>query len=170
MRPSKDQDFMASAFLSAFRSHDSQSKVGAILVNTEQREISRGRNGFPSDIKKEGLPTTRPTKYPFMVHAEINAIANMVIKPKIASLYVTRMPCENCAKALWQNNIREWNVPQSCVDFSSSKPIVKHYNKEQSQLLDLLIDNGLILNFHDFGIEDVINLADANREYFDYLI
>ena len=169
MRPSKDQDFMASAFSYAFRSHDTQSKVGAVLVNAQKREIGRGRNGFPSDVKKDGLPTTRPKKYPFMVHAEINAISNMVIKPESAFLYVTRMPCENCSKALWQNNIREWNVPKSCVDFSGSKPIVKHYNEEETQLLDLLISNGLVINFHDFGIEDVIELAEANRIYFDYL-
>jgi deoxycytidylate deaminase len=169
MRPSKDRDFMASAFNYAFRSHDLQSKVGAVIVNRDQREVGRGRNGFPSNIKKEGLPTTRPNKYPFMVHAEINALANMTIKPEVASLYVTRMPCVNCAKALWQNNIREWNVPTSCMDFSATKPVAKFYNEEDTALFDVLISNGLIVNFHNFNMDDLSELVESNKQYFNYL-
>lgn len=169
MRPSKDQDFMASAFSYAFRSHDMQSKVGAVLVNANKREIGRGRNGFPSDIDNSNLPTERPAKYPFMVHAEINALANMEIKPEVASIYVTRMPCVNCAKALWQNNVREWNVPLSCVDFSGQEQIIKHYNEEDQKLFDVFISNGLKVNYLDFGISDLKKMVVENEEYFDYL-
>jgi tRNA(Arg) A34 adenosine deaminase TadA len=160
---------MASAFRSAFRSHDTQSKVGAILVNTDNREVGRGRNGFPSDIDKTDLPTTRPNKYPLMVHAEINALANMVIKPDVASLYVTRMPCVNCSKALWQNNVRVWNVPASCVDFSLPEPKIKHYTEEDEQLFEVLIHNGLIINYLDFSIADLLNMVKENEKYFEYL-
>jgi len=169
MRPSKDRDFMASAFHYAFRSHDLQSKVGAVIVNRDKREVGRGRNGFPSDINNNKLPTTRPEKYPFMVHAEINALANMIIKPEKASIYVTRMPCCNCAKALWQNNIREWNVPTQCMDFSSEKPSIKFYSEDDNALLDLLISNGLIVNFHDFNMDDLSEVVEANKQYFNYL-
>ena len=169
MRPSKDQDFMASAFYYAFRSHDTQSKVGAVLVNANKREIGRGRNGFPSDINNSSLPTKRPDKYPFMVHAEINALANMEIKPEVASIYVTRMPCVNCAKALWQNNVREWTVPLSCMDFSGSEQVVKHYNDEDQSLLEVLLSAGLKINYIDFGINDLTEMIKKNEGYFDYL-
>ena len=100
MRPNWNEYFMASAFLASFRSHDDQSKVGAVLVNSERKEVSRGYNGFCSGIEENGLDTTRPGKYKYIVHAEANALSNLVIKIDKASLYCTRMPCLNCSKLL----------------------------------------------------------------------
>ena len=171
MRPDWDQYFMASAFLTSFRSHDAESKVGAILVNSEKKEISRGFNGFPSGISENGLDSTRPGKYKFMVHAEANAVSNMVIKPEKAKLYVTRMPCLICSKLLWQNNIREWYVPKSCINLNNSfeKQTIKNYSEDEEKLLSLLLANGLKIQYIDFGIKDLISLVQNNEEYFSYL-
>jgi deoxycytidylate deaminase len=146
---------MASAFLTSFRSHDAESKVGAILVNSEKKEIARGFNGFPSGISENGLDTTRPAKYKFIVHAEANAVSNMVIKPEKAKLY----------------NIREWYVPKSCINLNNSfeKQTIKNYSEDEEKLLSLLLTNGLKIQYIDFGIKDLISLVQNNEEYFSYL-
>ena len=159
---------MASAFLAAVRSHDDQSKVGAILVNSDKKEISRGYNGFCSGIPHEGLDTIRPEKYKWMVHAEANAISNLVIKPEQAYLYCTRMPCLNCAKLLWQNNIKDWFIPKNCIDFSDIKVKVKNYTNEEEKVLQLLLKNGLNISYVDFDIEDFIDLLKSKQQYFSY--
>ena len=175
MRPNWDEYFMASAFLASFRSHDEQSKVGAVLVNSEKKEISRGYNGFCSGIDENDLDTMRPGKYKYMVHAEANALSNLVIKPDKASLYCTRMPCLNCSKMLWQNNVREWYVPRDCVITNKvptplqSTKTVKNYSQEEEEILLLLLRNGLKISYVDFTINKLIQLVSKNNKYFSYL-
>jgi dCMP deaminase len=130
------------AFLASKRSHDSETKVGCILVNKDNRVISTGYNGFCSDLKdKSQLPTTRPEKYHFMLHAEQNAICNTVtsIPDDGTKAYITKLPCEICAKLLWQCKIREWYVPEK-------DNLVKSSGKEQEEIINLLIRNGLRLH------------------------
>ena len=169
MRPTWDEYFMASAFLASFRSHDTQSKVGAILVDSEKKEISRGYNGFCSGIEENGLDTTRPGKYKYVVHAEANALSNLVIKPSSASLYCTRMPCLNCSKLLWQNNIREWYIPKDCMSFENVPPSVKNYSEEEEQVLQLLLRSGLKISYVDFEMDKFVQFAQGNKKYFSYL-
>ena len=168
MKLSWDESFMASAFLSSFRSHDKESKVGAVIVNSEKKEIARGYNGFCSGISDIDLDRTRPGKYKHMVHAETNAVSNLTLKPEKAKIYVTRMPCLNCAKLLWQNNIREWYVPKDCIDIKELAK-VKNYNDEENQLLQILLRNGLKIIYVDFGIEDLMDLVEDNKQFFSYL-
>ena len=134
-RPTWDEYFSQFAFLAATRSHDPQTKVGCVLVY-ENRIISVGYNGFCSGVIEDNLPVARPHKYPYMVHAEENAVSNMVVKPngKITA-YITHTPCHGCAKLLWQNNIREWKIPEDCN--------VKSHSVEDRIVYNHLIDNGL---------------------------
>jgi dCMP deaminase len=168
MRPGWDETFMASAFLSSFRSHDEESKVGAIIVNSEKKEIARGYNGFCSEISDNDLDRTRPGKYKYMVHAETNAVSNLTLKPEKAKIYVTRMPCLNCAKLLWQNNIRDWYVPKSCINVEELAKI-KNYSDEENELLQILLMNGLKITYIDFGIDDLMDLVKNNKKFFSYL-
>jgi dCMP deaminase len=168
MRPDWDAFHMASAFLTSFRSPDSESKVGAVIVNSKNREIGRGYNGFPSQVDEKGLDTYRPGKYIYMCHAEENGVSNLTIKPDKASIYVTRMPCGNCSKLLWQNNIREWFVPLNCVDFADNG-VIKNYSKEENKLLNLLLKSGLVIKYVDFGIDNLKDLVSENQSYFSYL-
>jgi deoxycytidylate deaminase len=137
-RPTWDEYFSQFAFLAAARSHDSETKVGCVLVH-ENRIISVGYNGFCSGVVESSLPVTRPQKYPYMVHAEENAISNMTIKPNgEITAYVTHMPCSGCSKLLWQNNIRTWKIPEG--------QRVKSHSEEDRIIYDHLIENGLIID------------------------
>ena len=137
-RPTWDEYFSQFAFLAATRSHDSQTKVGCVLVY-ENRIVSVGYNGFCSGVIEGSLPVTRPHKYPYMVHAEENAISNMVIKPSgNITAYITHMPCSGCAKLLWQNNVRLWKIPKDRN--------VKSHSVEDRIVYNHLVDNGLLLD------------------------
>ena len=172
MRPDWNQNHMASAFIASFRSHDTQSKVGAVLVNKEKKEISRGYNGFCAEIDESDLPTTRPAKYPLMVHAEENAVSNLVVKPEFATLYATRMPCCKCSKLLWQNNVREWYVPRACIEpFEgvNSQDKIKAYTQDDEIVFNLLLRNGLIVHYLDFTFDTLQEIVNSNSQYFSYL-
>lgn len=93
--PDWDTFFMAMVFVYAMRSPDRQTKQGCVIVdNASHVPIGFGFNGHPR--KCGGLPTDRPEKYPFMVHADINAILNMMHQSPDATMYLPMPPCEVC--------------------------------------------------------------------------
>jgi len=109
-----DDYFMAVAQLSAHRSKDPGTQVGACIVNKNRRIIGIGYNGFPVGCSDDDLPWAREgafleTKYPYVCHAEMNAITNASNKPDLdgASMYVSLYPCNECAKLIVQVGIRE---------------------------------------------------------------
>ena len=99
-RPSWDEDFLGIADAVSKRSHDPQTQVGAVITDENNRIIATGYNGFPPGCDDTSLPNLRPDKYPFMVHAEINAISSSRQDIRGATLYVTWSPCRECAKAI----------------------------------------------------------------------
>jgi len=109
-----EECFMAIAQLSAKRSKDPSTQVGACIVNKNKRIIGIGYNGFPTGCSDDELPWDREgefldTKYPYVCHAEMNAITNASNKPDLdgASLYVSLFPCNECAKLIVQVGIKE---------------------------------------------------------------
>lgn len=104
MRPSKNQNYMDIAETIAERSHDSQTKVGAVLVNNASGAIvATGYNGFVRGAPDDKLPTTRPDKYEYIVHAEQNLICNSAkhgISMNNCSLVCTLSPCKLCMRML----------------------------------------------------------------------
>ena len=107
-----DEYFMGVAILSAKRSKDPATQVGACVVNDSKKIIAIGYNGFPIGISddeycwgKEG--DYLDTKYPYVVHAEANAILNAVTSLKDSTIYVTLFPCNECAKLIIQSQIKE---------------------------------------------------------------
>ncbi|KAF7483232.1 deoxycytidylate deaminase [Marmota monax] len=106
--------FMAVAFLSAQRSKDPNSQVGACIVNTENKIVGIGYNGMPNGCSDDLLPWRRTadnkldTKYPYVCHAELNAIMNKnSADVKGCSMYVALFPCNECAKLIIQAGIKE---------------------------------------------------------------
>ncbi|KYO46139.1 deoxycytidylate deaminase isoform X2 [Alligator mississippiensis] len=106
--------FMAVAFLSAQRSKDPNSQVGACIVNLENKIVGIGYNGMPNGCSDDLLPWTRTaenrldTKYPYVCHAELNAIMNKnSADVKGCSMYVALFPCNECAKLIIQAGIKE---------------------------------------------------------------
>ncbi|MCA9478091.1 MAG: AAA family ATPase [Nanoarchaeota archaeon] len=107
-----DDYFMGVALLSAQRSKDPNTQVGACIVNSEKRIVGIGYNGWPTGIKEDDLPWSREgsyleTKYPYVVHAEKNAIANATTDLKGATIYVSLSPCNSCAQLIIQKGIKE---------------------------------------------------------------
>ena len=109
-----DEYFMGIALLSAKRSKDPSTQVGACIVNENKKIMSVGYNGFPHGCSDDDFPWERngsseiETKYPFVCHAELNAILNYGGGDlKGARVYVTLFPCNECAKAIIQSGISE---------------------------------------------------------------
>ncbi|XP_077333397.1 deoxycytidylate deaminase isoform X2 [Lithobates pipiens] len=106
--------FMAVAFLSAQRSKDPSSQVGACIVNPENKIVGIGYNGMPNGCPDDALPWARAaadkldTKYPYVCHAELNAIMNKnSADVKGCDMYVALFPCNECAKLIIQAGIKE---------------------------------------------------------------
>ena len=108
-----DEYFMGVALLAAERSKDPSTQVGACIVDENNRILSTGYNGFPRGCSDDIFPWNRneaagETKYPFVVHAELNAILNTRGKSLVGSkVYVGLFPCHECAKAIIQAGIKE---------------------------------------------------------------
>ncbi|HBE02007.1 MAG: cytidine deaminase [Spirochaetes bacterium GWF1_41_5] len=108
-----DEYFMGIALLSAMRSKDPGTQVGACIVNNKKRIIGIGYNGFPAGCSDDLLPWAREaecindTKYPYVVHAEANAILNATCRVEGSSLYTALFPCNECAKLIIQAGINE---------------------------------------------------------------
>lgn len=109
-----DEYFMGVAFLSAQRSKDPNTQVGACVVDADKCIIGIGYNGFPRGCSDEVLPWSRTgscdlhKKYPYVVHAEVNAILNKCsASVRGATIYVALFPCNECSKVIIQSGIRE---------------------------------------------------------------
>lgn len=108
-----EEYFMGIALLSAQRSKDPGTQVGACIVGKDNKILSVGYNGMPTGCSDDDLPWEREgevldTKYPYVCHAELNAILNHA-GPTLrgAVLYSTLFPCNECAKAIIQAGIRQ---------------------------------------------------------------
>lgn len=104
---------MGIAMLSAQRSKDNSTQVGACIVNNEKKIVSVGYNGMPTGCCDDDMPWEREaescldTKYPFVCHAELNAILNSSFGSLSGcTIYVTLFPCNECAKAIIQSGIK----------------------------------------------------------------
>ncbi len=106
-----DEYFMGVALLAARRSKDPNTQVGACIVDSNNVILTTGYNGFPIGCSDDEFPWDREgevTKYPFVVHAELNAILNASGKSLRGSrLYVALFPCNECAKAIIQAGVSE---------------------------------------------------------------
>ncbi|KAL5543903.1 hypothetical protein UlMin_007687 [Ulmus minor] len=111
-----DDYFMSIAFLSAERSKDPNRQVGACLVSPNGIILGIGYNGFPRGCSDDKLPWAKKsksgdpleTKYPYVCHAEVNAILNTNHASAAGQrLYVTMFPCNECAKIIIQSGVSE---------------------------------------------------------------
>ncbi len=107
-----DEYFMGVAQLSGMRSKDPNTQVGSCIVSNDHKILSMGYNGLPKGCSDDEFPWAREgdlleTKYPFVVHSELNAILNFRGGTLEGStLYVSLFPCNECAKAIIQAGIR----------------------------------------------------------------
>lgn len=134
-----DDYFMSLAFLTGMRSKDPSTQVGACIVNSENRIVGIGYNGFPSGIPDDSLPWAKvsakndelETKYPYVCHAELNAVLNKNAEScRGCRLYATLFPCNECAKVMIQAGIRK-------VLYASDKHGMKPSSKASRTMLEL---------------------------------
>ena len=110
-----DEYFMSIAILSSMRSKDPHTKVGACIVSPEHKVLSLGYNGMPLGVDDKEIPWYShadnkdflDTKYPYVCHAELNAILNSNHNLQGSIVYVTLFPCNECTKAIIQSGIKK---------------------------------------------------------------
>ncbi len=122
-----DEYFMGVAVLSSYRSKDPNTQVGACIVNGKNRIMSVGYNGLPMGCSDDEFPWERSgddydTKYPYVCHAELNAILNSRDSNlEGCKIYVALFPCNECAKAIIQSGIKE--VVYLCDKYAESMSV-----------------------------------------------
>lgn len=108
-----DEYFMGVALLSARRSKDPSTQVGACIVNDKNKIVGAGYNGLPTGCHDDEFPWDKKgefleTKYPFVCHAELNAILNNIgMDLRGCKIYTALFPCNECTKAIIQSGISE---------------------------------------------------------------
>ena len=108
-----DEYFMGVALLSAKRSKDPGTQVGACIVNPKNKIVGAGYNGLPAGCDDNEFPWDKTgdflqTKYPYVCHAELNAILNNIgMDLHGCRIYTALFPCNECAKAIIQAGITE---------------------------------------------------------------
>ena len=133
-----DEYFMGVALLSARRSKDPSTQVGACIVDNNNKIMSVGYNGFPHGCDDDEFPWDRTgdefdTKYPYVCHAELNAILNNGGRNLSGcKIYVALFPCNECAKAIIQSGIKE-------VMFLSDKYQDSLNNRESRRMFDAAV-------------------------------
>ncbi len=99
---------MTLALVASLKSKDPSTQVGAVIIDNKTRKlVSSGFNGFPRYIDDDQIPQTRPEKYLYVVHAELNAILHAERELTGCSLYATVFPCSDCMKAIVQSGIKQ---------------------------------------------------------------
>ena len=105
--------FMAVSFLSAMRSKDPATQVGACIVNSDKKIVGIGYNGMPRGCSDDSLPWGKSgqseldNKYMYVCHAEMNAILNKNSESVSGcTIYVALFPCNECAKIIIQSGIK----------------------------------------------------------------
>jgi CMP/dCMP deaminase zinc-binding len=151
-----DEYFMGIAFLSGMRSKDPSTQVGACIIDKDKKIIGIGYNGFPMGSSDDTMPWEREgdfleTKYPYVVHAELNAILNSIKSLKNSTIYVTHFPCNECAKAIVQSGIKKVvyfsDKHKDLETTKASKKILENANVEISHIN--LDKEKIVINFRD---------------------
>lgn len=130
-----DEFFMSVALVAAQRSKDPSTQVGACIANKKNRIVGVGYNGFPNGCSDDSLPWDKSgsflkTKYPYVCHAEKNAIHNSTSNLEGAVIYVTLFPCNVCAQDVIQAGIKE-------VIYLSDKYYDRDFTIAAKKLFDL---------------------------------
>ncbi len=148
--------FMGIAILSAKRSKDPNTQVGACIVNDNNRIMSVGYNGFPTGCSDDEFPWERSgdeldTKYPYVCHAELNAILNSrSANLDNCRLYVTHFPCNECAKAIIQSGIKKvYYISDKHADSKATMASKKMFDAAEIIVKKLVADcEDIVLSFN----------------------
>lgn len=149
-----DEAFMATALVIARRSKDPSTQVGAVIVDADHYILSTGYNGTPKGMSDEEFPWGKDaddplkTKYPYVIHAERNAILNTkgsIEDLRGSTVYVTLLPCNECMKSLAQAGVKRvvyYDEPKDTVTVGEATRILarmcgiplKHYEPRHKKI------------------------------------
>ena len=172
-----DSYFIGIAFLSALRSKDPSTINGACIVDNENHIISTGYNGFPIGCSDDEFPWGRigeeiDTKYPYVIHAETNAIHNSKRDINGCRLYLYSekgyYPCSECAKNIVQTGIKEV-ILAFATDLNTDKynwDITKRIFKSANVKTRIIEKNNLIINLNHINLNlfNLINTIKSKGE------
>lgn len=134
------------ALASSKASPDPSTKVGALLIHGESGAvIAEGYNGFVRGAPDHKIPTTRPEKYDYIIHAETNLICNAArhgVSTDKCVIFCTISPCIRCMRMLYQAGITEVYVAGFYSDF-----------QQCSSMLDLKLTVTTIGQFSKITVE-----------------
>jgi dCMP deaminase len=148
-----DEYFMGVALLSAKRSKDPSTQVGACIVSEKNKIVGAGYNGLPMGCDDDDFPWEKngeflDTKYPYICHAELNAILNNIgMDLKGCKIYTALFPCNECSKAIIQSGITEVIYLSDKYEgndiFKASKIMLDKaavkYRKVESKIMQLVL-------------------------------
>ena len=108
---------MQLAFFLAERTDDPRKGVGAVIVNNRKDVVGLAWNGFPTKSLYGEFPRAADKdpseggradkKYPYIIHAEQNALLMRNTKNIVdATLIVTMTPCDDCAPLIEMQGIK----------------------------------------------------------------
>lgn len=129
--------FMQIAKLTAQRSCDPHTKVGACLVK-DNHVIGIGYNGAPRTFRGSFNWNTSE-KYDYVIHAEMNAIANAcAIGATVAGaeIFLTMSPCHDCMKLIVQHQIKKVYFIDQYKDFDLSLRIANACGVQMIQVTE----------------------------------
>ena len=149
-----DEYFIALAKLTAMRSKDPSTQVGACIVSEDNRILSVGYNGAPNGFDDDNFPWDRQgenleTKYPYVCHAEMNAVLNYRGTRKDfenARIYVDLFPCNECAKIIIQSEIKK-------VIYLSNK-----YKDSENNIASRRLFDSCGVEYHQLDLEKQITI------------
>ena len=132
-----DEYFMIQAMMLGFKSKDPNTKVGCVIVNQKNRQVSAGYNGMVAGVDESKIPWGNDKskfiseqKYPYVIHSEANAIDYAKTDLTGCRIYVTLFPCSDCTKRIANNGINE-------VIYLSDKYKFTDDNNAAKYLMDL---------------------------------
>jgi dCMP deaminase len=150
-----DEYFMGVSLLASMRSKDPNTQVGACIVGDDNKIISVGYNGLPRGCSDDEFPWERhgdnqnDTKYPFVCHAELNAILNAGGQNLAgARIFVALFPCNECAKAIIQSGIKEViYISDKYADTPATLASKRMFNSAGVKLTQFSSDKNINISF-----------------------
>ena len=108
-----DEYFMGVAKLSALRSKDPNTQVGACIVSNDNKILSMGYNGLPIGCSDDEFPWCREGD-PLLNYRGGTLDG--------AKMYVTLFPCNECAKAIIQAGIK--TIVYDCDKYADTASVI----------------------------------------------
>ena len=140
-RPSWHKTFITIADVISQRSKDPHTKVGCVLTNNKCI-IGTGYNGDPRNFRYKFNWNTEE-KYDYVIHAEMNAIANAVYNGagnsiKDSEIYLTLSPCSKCILMLIQFGVKRIYYRDKYKDFELTQKIADNADIQLIQIGDII--------------------------------